>query len=134
MTEVELLERDDELRLLGRAWQEARGGEGSIVLLAGESGIGKTSLARLFATGPHVGDVLWGVCDPLGVPRPLGPLHDVADVRVGGEQAGQRGLPDPRLAGEQDDRAFAAPRLLPGAAQETQLVVALEQLHPRHGT
>ena len=79
MTGVELLERDDELRLLGRAWQEARGGEGSIVLLAGESGIGKTSLARLFATGPDVGDVLWGVCDPLGVPRPLGPLHDVAD-------------------------------------------------------
>ena len=79
MTGVELLERDDELRLLGRAWQEARSGEGSIVLLAGESGIGKTSLARLFATGPDVGDVLWGVCDPLGVPRPLGPLHDVAD-------------------------------------------------------
>ena len=79
MTWVELLERDDELRLLGRAWQEARGGEGSIVLLAGESGIGKTSLARLFAAGPDVGEVLWGVCDPLGVPRPLGPLHDVAD-------------------------------------------------------
>ena len=79
MTWVELLERDDELRLLGRAWQEARGGEGSIVLLAGESGIGKTSLARLFAADPDVGDVLWGVCDPLGVPRPLGPLHDVAD-------------------------------------------------------
>ena len=78
MTWVELLERDDELRLLGRAWQEARGGEGSIVLLAGESGIRKTSLARLFAADPDVGDVLWGVCDPLGVPRPLGPLHDVA--------------------------------------------------------
>ena len=30
-------------------------------------------------TGSDVGDVLWGVCDPLGVPRPLGPLHDVAD-------------------------------------------------------
>ena len=61
------------------------------------------------------------------------PQH-VADVRARGEQAGQRGLPDPRLAGEQDDRAFAAPRLLPRAAQEAQLVVALEQLHPCHGT
>jgi len=83
VTWVDLLERDDELRLLARAWQEARCGEGSIVLLAGESGIGKTSLARLFAAGPDVGpddgQVLWGVCDPLGVPRPLGPLHDVAD-------------------------------------------------------
>jgi DNA-binding CsgD family transcriptional regulator/tetratricopeptide (TPR) repeat protein len=82
VTVVVLLERDDELRLLDRAWQEARTGAGSIVLLAGESGIGKTSLARLFTagvdTGPDDGRVLWGVCDPLGVPRPLGPLHDVA--------------------------------------------------------
>ncbi|GLZ45665.1 LuxR family transcriptional regulator [Actinomycetospora sp. NBRC 106375] len=75
---MELLERDDELRLLDRAWREARAGSGSIVLLAGESGIGKTSLARQFAGGVDDGDVLWGVCDPLGVPRPLGPLHDVA--------------------------------------------------------
>ena len=76
--EVELLERDDELRLLDHRWQEARSGSGSIVLLAGESGIGKTSLARHFADGLDDGEVLWGVCDPLGVPRPLGPLHDVA--------------------------------------------------------
>src|SRR5918997_1399649 len=76
--DVELLERDDERRLLERAWQEARAGTGSIVLLAGESGIGKTSLARHVAAGLDAAEVLWGVCDPLGVPRPLGPLHDVA--------------------------------------------------------
>ncbi|MEJ2890088.1 AAA family ATPase [Actinomycetospora aeridis] len=78
---MDLLEREDEQRLLARAWQEARSGTGSVVLLAGESGIGKTSLARRFATDPRGGpdgQVLWGVCDPLGVPRPLGPLHDVA--------------------------------------------------------
>ncbi|MDD7942313.1 AAA family ATPase [Actinomycetospora lutea] len=77
-----LLEREDEQRLLARAWQEARAGAGSVVLLAGESGIGKTSLAREFAAevtgGPDDAQVLWGVCDPLRVPRPLGPLHDVA--------------------------------------------------------
>ncbi|GAA4802274.1 AAA family ATPase [Actinomycetospora chlora] len=75
---MELLERSDELRLLDRAWQEARAGSGSVVVLAGESGIGKTSLARSFADGLRDAEVLWGVCDPLGVPRPLGPLHDVA--------------------------------------------------------
>ncbi|MEJ2861220.1 AAA family ATPase [Actinomycetospora flava] len=79
---MDLLEREAEQRLLARAWQEARAGAGSVVLLAGESGIGKTSLAREFAAGLDDGSgevqVLWGVCDPLGVPRPLGPLHDVA--------------------------------------------------------
>lgn len=75
---MDLLEREDEQRLLAHAWDRARSGTGSIVLLAGESGIGKTSLARAFAAGLDGGEVLWGVCDPLGVPRPLGPLHDVA--------------------------------------------------------
>jgi hypothetical protein len=75
---VHLLERDHQLRCLRRVWDDALGGSGSIVLLAGESGIGKTRLARVFVDGLDHGQVLWGVCDPLGVPRPLGPLHDVA--------------------------------------------------------
>ena len=78
MIVVHLLERDDQLRCLRRVWDDALGGSGSIVLLAGESGIGKTQLARVFVDGLDDGQVLWGVCDPLGVPRPLGPLHDVA--------------------------------------------------------
>ncbi|MFC5063446.1 ATP-binding protein [Actinomycetospora atypica] len=75
---MELLERDVELLGLRRCWDHALAGSGSIAVLAGESGIGKTSLARVFADGLGTRDVLWGVCDPLGVPRPLGPLHDVA--------------------------------------------------------
>jgi DNA-binding CsgD family transcriptional regulator len=74
---VALLERDHQLQCLRRAWDDALGGSGSIVLLAGESGIGKTQLARVFVDGLDDVPVLWGVCDPLGVPRPLGPLHDV---------------------------------------------------------
>ena len=75
---MRLLERDEELVRLRTAWHDAVAGSGSIVLLAGESGIGKTSLAHAFAAELEGGQVLWGVCDPLGVPRPLGPLHDVA--------------------------------------------------------
>ncbi|MDD7927260.1 ATP-binding protein [Actinomycetospora chibensis] len=75
---MHLLERDHQLRCLRRAWDDALAGSGSIVLLAGESGIGKTQLARVFVDGLDDGQVLWGMCDPLGVPRPLGPLHDVA--------------------------------------------------------
>ena len=77
MIVVPLLERDHQLQCLRRAWDDALGGSGSVVVLAGESGIGKTQLARVFVDGLDDALVLWGVCDPLGVPRPLGPLHDV---------------------------------------------------------
>ncbi len=42
----ELLGREAELALLLRSWQLARGGEGQVVLLSGEPGIGKSRLAE----------------------------------------------------------------------------------------
>ena len=39
-----LLGRDEELELLLRQWQQAKNGEGRVVLLSGESGIGKSRL------------------------------------------------------------------------------------------
>jgi class 3 adenylate cyclase/predicted ATPase len=39
-----LLGRDEELELLLRRWQQAKNGEGRVVLLSGESGIGKSRL------------------------------------------------------------------------------------------
>jgi DNA-binding CsgD family transcriptional regulator len=82
-----LLERTGDLAALERSLAQARGGRGSFVLVSGEAGIGKTALVRAFCEG-HRGAarVLWGVCDPLFTPRPLGPLLDVAEV-VGGELA-----------------------------------------------
>lgn len=74
-----LLERDAEVAALADAWLRARtGGPGAFLLVAGESGIGKTWLTASFAR-EHVpdGQLLWGICDPLTTPRPLGPLHDV---------------------------------------------------------
>jgi DNA-binding CsgD family transcriptional regulator/tetratricopeptide (TPR) repeat protein len=76
-----LLEREAEVRALSEAWLRARtGGPGAFLLVAGESGVGKTWLAASFAR-EHVPDeqLLWGICDPLTTPRPLGPLHDVLD-------------------------------------------------------
>jgi predicted ATPase len=37
--------RDEELALLLRDWKQAKGGEGRVVLLSGEPGIGKSRLA-----------------------------------------------------------------------------------------
>jgi hypothetical protein len=55
------------------------------VVVGGEAGVGKTALLRTFCAGQD-GAVrtLWGVCEPLRTPRPLGPLLDVAEV-TGGE-------------------------------------------------
>lgn len=82
---MELLERDDELAALDEATRRAADGAGSVVLLSGEAGIGKSALlAYAFADGESDrARVLWGACDPLSTPRPLGPLHDIAR-QVGG--------------------------------------------------
>lgn len=75
----DLLERDDELRALCRAFDEAAHGRGSVAVVAGEPGIGKTALVAELAR--HLegrARVLVGVCDDLRTPRPLGPFHDFA--------------------------------------------------------
>ena len=76
---MELLERDGALAVLAEAHGEAARGQGRVVVVTGEAGIGKTSLVRWFARG--LGDgarVLVGTCDDLSVPRPLGPFRDLA--------------------------------------------------------
>jgi DNA-binding CsgD family transcriptional regulator len=67
---VELLEREAELAALRAAWRRAQSGSGSMVLVAGESGVGKTTLVRRFtAAAASPSSVLWGTCTPL-VPAP----------------------------------------------------------------
>lgn len=81
---MDLLERSADLEALERALLNAASGSGSIVLVAGEAGIGKTHLVQAF-TDLHKDDarILWGSCDDLSTPRTLGPFRDVA-TRVGG--------------------------------------------------
>lgn len=74
----ELLERSDHLASLGERLANVReSGAGSVVLVGGEAGVGKTALLRRFCAGAGT-RVLWGACDGLFTPRPLGPLLDVA--------------------------------------------------------
>ena len=82
---MKLLERDSNLNQLEQALQEAMAGQGHVILVSGEAGIGKTSLVDQFTQAHRASArVLWGACDSLFTPRPLGPLHDVA-LQVDGE-------------------------------------------------
>jgi DNA-binding CsgD family transcriptional regulator/tetratricopeptide (TPR) repeat protein len=83
---VELLERSLFLETLAGYAAEAMGGSGRLVLVSGESGIGKTALVEAFQAQLHGARWLWGACDGLVTPRPLGPLLDIA-AQTGGQLA-----------------------------------------------
>jgi len=76
---MELFERERQLRSLEEALEATRAGEGRLVLISGEAGIGKTTLAEHFtAHQARRLPVYWGACDALFTPRPLGPFSDIA--------------------------------------------------------
>ena len=79
-----MLEREAQLASLAEYAGEAGRGDGRLVLVAGEAGVGKSALVeRLRADLPEA-RWGWGACDGLFTPRPLGPLFDLA-AQLGGE-------------------------------------------------
>jgi DNA-binding CsgD family transcriptional regulator/tetratricopeptide (TPR) repeat protein len=77
-----LLERAAQLASLQGSLAEAAASRGRVVLVHGEAGVGKTALMRRFCAEAHA-RVLWGTCDPLSTPRPLGPFVDIAEETGG---------------------------------------------------
>ena len=74
---VQLLEREDELGVLHAALEGAIRGQGSGIALAGDSGVGKSTLIEAVCKNVTGARVLRGHCDPLDTPRPLGPFRDL---------------------------------------------------------
>lgn len=76
---MDLLERAEFFKQLQDTLAEVARGQGRLVLVSGEAGIGKTSLVERFVEKQeNQYRVLWGGCDALFTPRPLGPLYDLA--------------------------------------------------------
>ncbi|GAA4922957.1 LuxR family transcriptional regulator [Actinomycetospora succinea] len=115
---VELLERDSELEVLAAALDRARHGSGSVVLVSGEAGVGKTSLVHAVARADRGTRVLAGACDDLVTPRTFGPFRDV--VRDPQSDLG-RALLD-------GDRAAVLPAVLDELAAEPTVLV-VEDVH-----
>jgi DNA-binding CsgD family transcriptional regulator/tetratricopeptide (TPR) repeat protein len=78
---MRLVERDGVLAGLDTAVAAATTGRGSLTFVAGEAGIGKSSVAGALVER-HRRDVriLAGACDALSTPRPLAPLWDMAET------------------------------------------------------
>lgn len=83
-----LVERDEPLQTLRDQLSVAGRGTGSVALVAGEAGIGKTGILRALSEARGEMRVWWGACDALQTPQPLAPLYDIArslDVRFGAQ-------------------------------------------------
>jgi ATP/maltotriose-dependent transcriptional regulator MalT len=81
---AQLLERGALLDELRRELAGARRGQGRLVFVTGEAGIGKTALLQAFrAQTEGAAAILWGNCDSVVPARPFAPVADIA-VQVGG--------------------------------------------------
>ncbi len=75
---MQLLERSEQLDSLDAFLGEAASGNGRLVFIGGEAGVGKTALVSWFAERARGrARVLIGGCDSLATPRPLGPVLDM---------------------------------------------------------
>jgi predicted ATPase/DNA-binding CsgD family transcriptional regulator len=117
---AELLERETPLRELNAALDATIGGAGLVALVSGEAGIGKTSLVERFTRQRRDNaTVLWGACDALITPRPLGPLHDMA---------AQLGEDWPALLASDADRATLFSAFL-RELQDGPIIAVFEDVH-----
>jgi DNA-binding CsgD family transcriptional regulator len=139
----ELVARDDELGQLAEFRRKAAAGHGSIVLISGEAGVGKSTLLRKFESDLGGGRAVYASARCVEfIQTPLGPLRELLDSidRNGNipRDAGARALFE-RLTFERDAATTSAPPagwLLESIdaafaryAQRGTVILAIEDIH-----
>jgi predicted ATPase len=110
--------RTQELAILRGAAEALRAGDGTVVWVEGESGIGKSSLvAEALAAGGPGWDIGWGMADQLSERLPLRVMLDCLQVRPGS--------PDPRRAQAADLLRSRRPGLFADGDESTGVEVLL---------
>src|SRR5215204_2861359 len=119
---MDLLERDQHLDHLAELLHLAAAGQGRLVLVGGEAGVGKTTLTDEFCRRVADGAVVLRTsCDSLSTPGPLGAVRDLAPA------LGLR-IDQPSLDGEARDRLFREV-LAAFAARPGPTVIVAEDAH-----
>jgi class 3 adenylate cyclase/tetratricopeptide (TPR) repeat protein len=154
--QVAFIGRDSERSLLGAALDNALGGQGQLVLIAGEAGIGKTRIAEELCVDARAREarVVWGRChEGEGAPA-YWPWRQALRAYAAGRQpalpvefgeamvelaelvpelVGAQGQPRPAAALDPEMARFrlfdAMSTSLRSASAETGLVVVLDDLH-----
>src|SRR4029077_21187790 len=81
-----LVRRDEEMAILTRRWERARQGDGQLVMIVGEPGLGKSRLIEEFHTGLRDTPHTWAEwsCSQLLQNTPLHPISEWGRQRFGG--------------------------------------------------
>lgn len=107
---------------LARAAEEAERSRGSVFLIGGEAGIGKTSLVRAARERERQRErvsFLVGACEPLSVPAPLGAVRELFEAAGGGDLV--------ELGS--DDRLVLGRSVLRALADRAPVVAVVEDAH-----
>src|SRR5262249_5192423 len=88
--------RAEELDLLTRRWDRARAGEGQLVLIVGEPGIGKSRLVEEFRAKLAGTSHTWGEWSALQLLQntPLHPIAEWGRIRYDADSPAEQGLAD----------------------------------------
>lgn len=116
-----LVEREEPLEKLRVQLRLAQAGTGSVALVTGEAGIGKTGILRALAEGRGRTRLWWGACDALQTPQPLAPLYDIA--RLPGVEFGTQ------LRGDGDRATLFQSILAELAHERNATLLAIEDVH-----